>query len=132
MDLPSRLHAAILIHCRAGLPNEACGILAGPPGGRPRRHVPMVNADPAPDRFAMDPEQQIAVWTDMDQAGEDPLVVYHSHPRGAPVPSPQDIAWAADPEPVYLIVSLATEPPHARAWRIRDGQATEEPIRLVD
>lgn len=131
MLLARHLLDDLVEHCRAGLPDEACGILAGPPGGAPTRHVPMANADPAPNRFAFDAAEQLAVWADLDERGEDPHVIYHSHPRGLPDPSPQDIAWAADPEPLYLIVSLRTGQPHVKAWRIVGGRATEEPIEIV-
>jgi proteasome lid subunit RPN8/RPN11 len=36
---------------------------------------------------------------------------YHSHPRSAPSPSATDRAEASYPDHLYLIVSLAQDPP---------------------
>jgi proteasome lid subunit RPN8/RPN11 len=54
-----------------------------------------------------------------------PLAIYHSHPAGPLIPSPTDIAEAFYPDSVYIIISLAQEPPSARAFRITGGVVTE-------
>jgi hypothetical protein len=41
------------------------------------------------------------------------------------VPSRTDVARAVDPFAVYVIVSLASDPPEVRAYRILDGRYRE-------
>lgn len=56
------------------------------------------------------------------------LGVYHSHPSGAPEPSPTDRARAAEPGLVWLIVALdAAARAEARAFLHSEGQ---EPARF--
>ncbi|WP_433242464.1 Mov34/MPN/PAD-1 family protein [Actinomadura nitritigenes] len=128
--IPRGLLDAIVEHARAEHPYEACGIVAGPAGtGRPARHVPMANtAGDRRRRFRFDPDEQLAVWRDMDARGEDPVVVYHSHPTTAAVPSPSDIGGAWDPSVHYLIVSTRDPVPEVRAYRIKGLVAAEEPV----
>ncbi|WP_235037378.1 Mov34/MPN/PAD-1 family protein [Actinomadura sp. K4S16] len=123
---------AIVEHARSEHPFEACGIVAGPAGsGRPVRHVPMANASgDRRRRFRFDPEEQLAVWREMDARGEDPVVVYHSHPRGGAYPSREDVRAAWDPGVHYLIVSLRGGSPEVRSFRVGGGCADEEPVTL--
>ena len=129
MILPIDLLGEILTHCLAEHPVEACGILAGPPGGVPVRCVRMVNAERSYDAYAFDPAEQLAVWAELDERGEDPLVFWHSHTRGRAYPSEADVRYAADTEAYYLII--ATQDPNRpviRAFRIVDGTVIEEPV----
>ncbi len=125
--LTAALGRAVIDHAQAELPREACGILAGV--DRPTRHIPMANVEPSCTRFAFDATEQLAVYQQMDDRGEEPLVIYHSHPRAAAYPSAVDILYA-DPTAHYLIVSLRAEP-ELRAFRIVAGQVVEEQI-MVD
>ena len=51
--------------------------------------------------------------------------IVHSHVASAPAPSATDVGLAQYPDAVYLICSLATEPPQVRGWTIRDGAVGE-------
>lgn len=124
--LKASIAQAIIDHAKAEQPREACGILAGV--GWPARHIPMTNADPSDTRFAFDPAEQLAVYLDMDERGEQPLVIYHSHPRAAAYPSAVDILYA-DPDAHHLIVSLRAEP-ELRSYRIVARQVTEEQVLI--
>jgi proteasome lid subunit RPN8/RPN11 len=62
----------------------------------------------------------------------EPLGIFHSHPAGPPVPSPTDIAEAAYPDSVYVVISLQTLPPSVRAFTIVEGQVTEVQINIVE
>lgn len=71
---------AILAHARRDHPDEACGVLAGPQGSdRPHRHILMTNAERSPTFYRFDSGEQLAVWQEMEGAGEVPVVIYHSH-----------------------------------------------------
>jgi proteasome lid subunit RPN8/RPN11 len=62
--------------------------------------------------------------------GRDVIGAYHSHPAGAPVPSPTDLAEAnSGSEFLYVIVAPAGE--DVRAYRIQDGAFTACPLTLT-
>jgi proteasome lid subunit RPN8/RPN11 len=58
--------------------------------------------------------------------------IYHSHTRTRAYPSSTDVTLAVDPDRVQIIVSLADfDHPDIRAFRIRDGQISEEPLEIL-
>ena len=125
---------AIVAHARRDHPDEACGIVAGPVGsGTPTRHVPMDNAARSMTFYQFDSMEQLRVWREMDDADEEPVVVYHSHTATEAFPSRTDVAFAGEPGAHYLLVSTrdlaATE---IRSFRIVDETVTEEPIEVVN
>lgn len=122
---------AMVAHCRQEHPLEACGVLAGR-DGQPERHIPMRNAEASRTRYAMDPEQQLAVWREMDERGEHPVVIYHSHTATPPYPSMPDIRYAAEPGAHYVIVSTCDDEPEVRSYRIANCEAIEETITFVE
>lgn len=125
LRLPRDLLDAMVAHCRAEHPVEACGVLAGR-DGVPERHIPMTNASASRTRYAMDPDEQLAVWRDMDERGERPVVIYHSHTATSAYPSKPDIAYASEYDAHYVIVATGTEQPDVRSYRIASGFAAEE------
>ena len=97
------------------------GLLLG--RGRIERAVPVRSDPPAPDAYNMDPEQQIAVFTDMEARGELLMGIYHSHPAGPARPSGVDLQLAFHPEALYVIISLAdTGRPEVGAYLLEEGQ----------
>lgn len=133
LTLTESLRDEIIAHARACYPQEACGILAGPQGTTtPTRYIPMANNAPPNTRewaYRFNATAQLAAYKNMDERGEDPLALVHSHTHTEAHPSAVDIACAAEPDAHYLIVSLKNpQQPVLRAWHIRDGHATEQPI----
>jgi len=124
---------AVIAHARADHPDEACGIIAGPiDGDEPARHVPMTNAERSPTFYRFDSGEQLALWREMDDRDERPVVIYHSHTATQPYPSRTDISLASDPDAHYLLVS--TRDPdldEVRSYRIVDGDVREEEVRVV-
>jgi proteasome lid subunit RPN8/RPN11 len=57
--------------------------------------------------------------------------VYHSHPASPARPSQEDIRLAFDPSINYIIVSLVSPEPDLRAFLIRNGIVTPEPVEVV-
>lgn len=119
----------IITWCLAGRPNEACGLLAGPTlaaeGGSPTRFLPLANAAASPYRYLIDPQEQLRAVLDIEDAGEEVWGIVHSHISSPAVPSDTDVGLAGWPDALYLICSLADEPPLVRAWSIRDGVVSE-------
>jgi len=128
------LYDQIVAHARADHPDEACGVLAGPAGSdRPERFIPMINAARSPTFYEFDSTEQFALWNEMDERDEEPVVIYHSHTATEAYPSRTDITLASEPGAHYVLVSTR-DPATAefRSYRILDGQVTEEPITVVE
>lgn len=132
--LPAVLRDEIVEWCRGGLPNEACGLLAAArvagEGGVPQRFIGLRNAAASPYRYLIDPDEQLRVMLEIDDADQVVWGIVHSHVSSPAVPSATDIGLAFYPDALYLVCSLATEPPTLRAWSIRDGGVGEVPLRV--
>jgi [CysO sulfur-carrier protein]-S-L-cysteine hydrolase len=113
----------MIAQARADAPLETCGLLAGR-DGRATHVLPVPNVLRSRVRYSMGGGQ--AFFDAMAACDFEPLAIYHSHPHGPPVPSPTDIAESFYPDAIYIILSLAQEPPSVRAFRIVDGVVTEE------
>lgn len=124
---------AIVAHARADHPDECCGVVAGPAGSdRPERLVHMTNAERSPTFYRFDSHEQLRVWRDMDDRDEEPVVIYHSHTATEAYPSRTDLSYASEPGAHYVLVSTRDpELVEFRSFRIRDGEVTEEEVRVV-
>jgi proteasome lid subunit RPN8/RPN11 len=137
LRIPQAYVDAIVAHARRDFPDEACGIIAGPEGSDvAARLIPMTNVDRSPTFFRFDPAEQLALYQEMDAADEEIVVVYHSHTSTEAYPSRTDIAYAAEPQAHYLLVSVAETgavegPAEVRSYRILDGVVTEEEIEIT-
>jgi len=129
---------AMVDHARRDHPDEACGVVAGPAGSdRPVRFIPMVNAARSPTFYEFDSADLLALYRDLDDRDEVPVVIYHSHTATEAYPSRTDIALAGEPDAHYVLVSTretgSDEGPYElRSYRIRDGVVTEEPIEIEE
>jgi len=109
VKLPAALYEKIIAHARAGLPDEACGLLGGTAesGVKTVREVYCLeNTDESPEHFSMRPEDQFAALADMRQNNYSLLGNFHSHPATPARPSKEDMRLAFDPALSYIIVSL--------------------------
>jgi proteasome lid subunit RPN8/RPN11 len=124
----------IVSHARADHPDEACGIVAGAVGSdRPVRFVAMANAERSPTFYRFDSMEQFKVWREMDDRGEEPVVIYHSHTATEAYPSRTDISYASEPNAHYVLVSTRDAgETEFRSYRIVDGQVTEEDVTVVE
>ena len=125
--LPRALADEIVAAARAALPDESVGLLVG--DGAPERYVALVNAAASVYRYAIDPADQLRVWTALDETGESVWAIVHSHVSSVAEPSKTDIELAYYPESLYLICSLADPAqPVIRAWSIVSGTVSEVPL----
>ncbi len=131
----------IIEHSKRALPNEACGILAGPPScigqdkedsvRRVNRVYEMTNADKSPETFFMDAKEQLKVVKEIRSLGIEMVAIYHSHVASRAYPSSHDVELAFYPEASYVIVSLKDKDnPNVRAFKIRDNKITEEKMKI--
>ncbi len=137
--LPEAIRLAIVEHARAGLPNEACGLVVGDrpaaDGGRALRWVPTRNRAASPYRYEIDPDDLLHLTIETDDADEVFWAIVHSHVASPARPSPTDIGLGFYPDALYVLVSLhpdeadpGTGEPGIRAWRILEGAVHEVAI----
>ena len=136
LSIASRDLKKMIDHCIAGLPNEACGILAGK-AGRVEKVYCLRNARPGPASYEMDPEEQFRVLKDIRREGLALAGIFHSHPSSPAYPSGIDVErayWPGTlfpnyPEAVYVILSLRDRgTPVVKGFHISDGAVKEAGI----
>lgn len=119
-------------HALRGLPDEACGLLAGDPAtARADVFYPCRNAAASSRVYTIDPRDHLRADRDAESRGLEIVGVMHSHTHTEAYPSPTDVAQAPDPAWHYVIVSLKRESAVLRSYRIVDGAITEEPVGLA-
>lgn len=124
---------AIVAHAKAGLPNEACGLIAGTADGEEKRIEKvylLTNTDQSPEHFTISPKEQLGAIKDMRALGLSPLGNFHSHPATPARPSQEDIRLAYDPAASYLILSLAGEEPVLKAFEIANGTVALQTLEI--
>ncbi|SRR5260370_34514219 len=123
----------VIAHARADHPDEACGVIAGRAGSdRPERFIAMTNAARSPTFYEFDSMEQLAVWREMDEREEEPVVIYHSHTATPAYPSRTDISYAGEPGAHYLLVGTADpDREEIRSFRIIDGVVAEEEVDVT-
>jgi len=94
-------------------------------------HYPMANTDKSNEHFTMEPKEQFAVVKDLRGKELAMLAIYHSHPETPARPSEEDIRLALTPGVSYVIVSLASEVPEVKSFRIENGVVAQEEINLL-
>jgi proteasome lid subunit RPN8/RPN11 len=127
--IPAAVRDEIIAHARAGLPNEACGILAGR-DGRVERFFAAEPDEPSPYYYRISSRDQLRIVNEIDEAGLELVGIYHSHVSSPAFPSRTDAEQAFWPEAVYVIVSLAGGGAEVKGYRIVDMEISEEPLEL--
>ena len=136
LEISSSVHAQMLGHAIAGLPNEACGLFAGEFGGdRVERFFPMTNTASSSRIYQLDSAEIMSVERAADDRGLAVIGVMHSHTHTTNYPSPTDVADAARFDPFgvwrFIIVSLKHSDPSLRCYKILGDTITEEPVVLI-
>ena len=126
----------IVAHCLDGLPDEACGMLAGPmdagePTGVVSAAYPCRNADASARTYTVEPRDLLRAMRDAEGRGDEIVGVWHSHTHTDAYPSQTDVRQAVDPAWIYVLVSLRHGEPALRAYRIRDGVIGEVDVTVA-
>ena len=128
LALPKKFIDEMIDHARKEAPNECCGIIAG----QDRRAVKLFrakNSEASPYRYNVDPQELFRIYRECDEKSWEFLAIYHSHTASEAYPSPTDVRLAFWPDAYYVLVSLQDpEKPVVRAFRIVDGQVSEEEL----
>jgi proteasome lid subunit RPN8/RPN11 len=128
IEIPSDIRDAIVRHAIDGLPNEACGVLAGP-DGQIAYFFPMANADESPLTYRLEATEQLRVWNEIDDKGWEVRGIVHSHTHTEAYPSETDVRQAFLPDAWYVLVSLMDrEQPMIRGFSIREGEVLEREV----
>jgi proteasome lid subunit RPN8/RPN11 len=129
LRLSESTYLAVIGHSLDDLPDEACGLLAGPLATGRVVTVYRCRNDAASARlYTVNSQDLLRADRDARARGIEIIGVYHSHTHTEPYPSPTDVAQAPDPEWHYAIVSLSEPEPRLRSYRIVDATVTEEPV----
>lgn len=127
MFITTSHHATVIEHARSST-REVCGVLIGQ--REPLEIKSIVagrNVHPQPQQHYLIDAATLLHADDLAHStGQQIVGFYHSHPRGAAVPSPHDRrnAW---PGFVYMIVAWANGTPYVCAW-IVDKQGKVRPV----
>ena len=127
VTMPRALLDEVVAYALEGAPDEVCGWLAGE-GDEIEHFYPVRNVAEEPEaEFEMHLEDQLLAMKEILGEGLELTATFHSHPRTPPVPSSLDLALAAYPDSLHLIVSLARSEPEYRCYRIDErGSAPVE------
>ena len=121
----------MIVHARQEAPIECCGVLAGK-CERVLKLYRAINAERSRYRYNIDSQDLFRINRECEENGWQFLGIYHSHTTSEAYPSPSDVRLAFWPESLYFIVSVRdAHKPEVRAFRIRDGEVTEEEIEIV-
>jgi [CysO sulfur-carrier protein]-S-L-cysteine hydrolase len=133
LHLTSATWQQVVGHAYDGLPDEACGLIAGPPDtDRATVFYPCRNLAASSRVYTIDPGDHLRADRDAERRGLEINGVVHSHTHTDAYPSPTDVEQAPDPTWHYVIVSLRQEAPVTRSYRIVDGAITEEVVAFSD
>ena len=118
ISLPRAIYDEIIAHAKEGKPEEICGILSG----RGNEAFELFRAENVAteriENYDVDPKALMLQFA-FEEAGDEMMGIYHSHPVSVAWPSATD-AWNAHyPESYYLICSLEyDDAPILRAFRM--------------
>ena len=131
LSLPQEMLDRVVDHARRDHPDECCGVIAGRDGVA-TRVFEMDNAERSPTGFSFDSGQWLQVYRALDDADEQPLVVYHSHTATEAYPSRTDVLWSKNTEfEHWLLVSTRDGTDEVRSYVITDGDVVEEPLTIT-
>ena len=118
VKMPKAIFDAIVQHAREGKPEEVCGVLRGKGMDVYEIYRARNLADDPIENYVVNP-QTLLLQFEFEDAGDEMMGVYHSHPVSVAYPSATD-AWNAHyPESIYFICSLEDDDaPVLRAFRM--------------
>ena len=117
---------------RSKAPEEACGFVAGKEN-RAMLVIPVTNSLHSRVRFRMEPMEQLAAFTLVEEQQLDILAVYHSHPDGKNRPSRTDYDELTFPGIIYLVWFQERERWNCKGYlMVSNEEAEEVPLLLCE
>lgn len=136
LRLPAAMRDAIYAHGQEEFPRECMGMIGGVDGELIDLYR-MVNTSEIDKAYADDPIENIEVGEKMDERGQLPLAIYHSHPGAEAYFSATDEQVAREGlwgPIVYIVASIKPgEAPYLKAFVIPvdDAPVEEVAIKIV-
>ncbi|WP_245602549.1 Mov34/MPN/PAD-1 family protein [Solirubrobacter soli] len=143
LNRPLRISKALLDdvveHAYADAPNECCGLISSRDGEAVAVYR-TVNTAKSKFKYVMDPREQLRITDEIEDAGLDLGMIYHSHTRSDPIPSETDVNLArfgdtddpAWPGTLYLIVGTKNAEPDLRLWSIVGRSYEQVELEVTD
>ena len=128
MTIAASVVDEVTAHASECQPLECCGLLLGT-SDHITQAVRAPNIAESPTRFVIDPHAHIEALRTARNQRLQVIGFYHSHPHSPPYPSATDLAEAAYPECVHLIVGFVDGKAEVRLFHYKDGSASELPLR---
>ena len=120
--VPPSFLQKMIEHAAAAVPNECCGVLGGKGSVVTSVH-PLTNDLASPTRYFANPHELFTAVRKMQNAEEEMIGIFHSHPTSPPQPSPTDREENGYPGLYYFIISLLDEEPAVRCYVMtEDGE----------
>ncbi len=127
MIIPETIYEEMVRQCHLNLPYEACGLLSGNEQTVQSLWV-LQNELKSDRRFFVSKMVVEETLLKVKNKGERVLVIYHSHPTTAPVPSYTDRMNHPDDGIMMMIVSFKTLPPIVKGYQLQSNSYLERPI----
>jgi desampylase len=120
----------IAAHASSEHPRECCGLLVGTDQAI-LKAVPVENVASDPfRRYEIPPEAYLAEIRRCREQGGTVVGAYHSHPLGAPEPSPTDLDMAFR-DFIFMIVGEPAAGGEVRAYVLLDDQLVEMTLSVI-
>ena len=130
LSLPRAMVDLVMAHARRDHPDECCGLISAKDGVA-AQVFELENAERSPTGFSFGTDS-LRVYRAMDDADEEPWIVYHSHTATEAYPSRTDIRWSATAGfPYWLLVSTRAPEDEVKAFTITDGEVTEVALEIT-
>lgn len=128
--ITERQYNIIMKQAQACYPQETGGILGG-------KENTILGVLPIPNKHLYDRTETFAIsQDDIDTANQflakhklEYLGVYHTHPRGTPYPSAQDLSHQQ--KHLFIIGLQERYNPELYAWRVENGRVYSEDIKVM-
>ena len=124
LTIPAAILQEMIAHCLRDAPLECCGVLGGI-GRIVDAFYPFRNVMSSETRYEADPRDIIHAVRELRKRGAEFVAIYHSHPKWAAIPSKTDLAQNHYGDLPRIIVSLLSDPPEVRVWKL-DPETYEE------
>jgi proteasome lid subunit RPN8/RPN11 len=131
LEIPAEIHEAMVAHCLRETPLECCGILGGV-SSRVSSFHPLRNIAASETRYDANPHDLITACVWLREHGSEIAAIYHSHPRWAAIPSATDLRENHYGPVPRIIVSLLTDPPEVKVWRLDPESYHELAWRVIE
>ncbi len=132
-SIPRPIVVQLLTQAQKNPEREVCGLISAR-NGVACNSYPVTNIASSPGTlFEMDPKEQIQAMRQMRESDEELWAIYHSHPHAPATPSHRDLADAAYPDALYLVISLNTDGVlEIRGYRLQQGEFHAVDLETVE